>query len=307
MKNKIIIPGGSGFLGQHLADYFMLKGFDVVILSRREERSTVSVDGNIHYKKWDGESLDEWADIFENALAVINLTGRSVDCRYTEKNKAEILNSRINSTKIIGTAIKNCENPPKIWLNSSTGTIYRYSEDKEMTERTGEIGEGFSVDVATAWEATFNEIHLSKVRKILMRTSIVIGKNGGAMKPLIQLTKLGLGGFQGNGNQYISWLQVMDFCRIVEWLIQNEAASGVYNVVSPKPVRNKEFMQTLRKILKMPIGLPAMKWMIEIGAFFMRTEPELVLKSRRLVPERLLEEGFEFEYKNIDKALRASI
>ena len=176
-----------------------------------------------------------------------------------------------------------------------------------MTERNGEIGEGFSVDVATDWEATFNEIHLPKVRKVLMRTSIVIGKNGGAMKPLIRLTKFGLGGFQGNGSQYISWLQIMDFCRIVEWLIKNEAASGVYNVVSPKPVPNKEFMQMLRSILRIPLGLPAMKWMIEIGAFFMRTEPELVLKSRRLVPERLLEEGFEFQYKDLEKALRASV
>lgn len=307
MRNKIIIPGGSGFLGQHLADYFMLKGFDVVVLSRREERSTVSVDGNIYYKKWDGKTLDEWADSFENALAIINLAGRSVDCRYTEANKVEILNSRIEATKIIGEAIKRCENPPKVWLNSSTGTIYRHSEDKEMTEKTGEIGEGFSVDVATTWEKTFNEIHLPKVRKVLMRTAIVIGKNGGAMKPLIRLTRFGFGGFQGAGNQYISWLQVMDFCRIVEWLIQNEAASGVYNVVSPKPNRNKEFMQTLRKVLKMPVGLPAMKWMIEVGAFFMRTEPELVLKSRRLVPERLLQEGFEFQYKSLEKALRASV
>jgi len=285
----------------------MLKGCDVVILSRREARSIVSTDGKIYYKKWDGETIDEWADSFENALAVINLAGRSVDCRYTEENKTEILNSRINSTKVIGEAINKCENPPKIWLNSSTGTIYRYSEDKEMTEKTGEIGEGFSVNVATSWEKTFNEIQLPKVRKVLMRTSIVIGKNGGAMSPLVQLTKLGLGGFQGNGNQYISWLQIMDFCRIVEWLIQNESAQGIYNVVSPKPVKNKEFMKTLRKILKVPIGLPAMKWMIEIGAFFMRTEPELVLKSRRLVPKRLLQEGFEFEFKNIEKALRASI
>ena len=251
--------------------------------------------------------MGNWTKSFENALAIINLAGRSVDCRYTEKNKVEIFNSRINSTKVIGEAIKKCENPPKIWLNSSTGTIYHYSEDKEMTERTGEIGEGFSVDVATAWEATFNEIHLPKVRKVLMRTSIVIGKNGGAMKPLIRLTKVGLGGFQGNGKQYISWLQITDFCRIIEWLIQNEAASGVYNLVSPKPIPNKEFMQILRKILKVPIGLPAMKWMIEVGAFFMRTESELVLKSRRLIPERLLEEGFDFKYKDIEKALKASI
>lgn len=300
---KIIIPGGSGFLGQHLANYFSKKGFEIVILSRSEKPSK----GNIHYKKWDGKTLGDWATSFENALVVINMAGRSVDCRYTEKNKADVLNSRIDSTKIIGEAIKNCQNPPQIWLNSSTGTIYRYSEDMEMTETKGEIGEGFSVNVAKAWEKTFNETKLPNVRKVVMRTSIVIGKNGGAMRPLINLTKVGLGGFQGSGKQFVSWLQVEDFCRIVEFLINNDNAKGVYNVVSPKPVRNQFFMKTLRKILGVPIGLPAMKWMIEIGAFFMRTESELVLKSRRLVPERLLSEGFEFQYVEIEDGLRASI
>lgn len=308
MKNdnkmrQIIIPGGSGFLGQHLANHFVKKGFKIVILSRSKKPSK----GNIHYKKWDGKTLGNWATSFENAFAVINMAGRSVDCRYTEQNKAAVLNSRIDSTKVIGQAIQNCQNPPKIWLNSSTGTIYRYSEDMEMTEKRGEIGTGFSVDVAKAWEKTFNEVELPDVRKVVMRTSIVIGKNGGAMKPLVNLTKVGLGGFQGSGKQFVSWLQVEDFCRITEFLITNKKATGVYNVVSPKPVRNQFFMQTMRKVLGIPIGLPAMKWMIEIGAFFMRTESELVLKSRRLVPERLLSEGFEFKYIDIEDGIRASI
>lgn len=300
---KIIIPGGSGFLGQHLANYFAKNGFEIVILSRSEKPS----QGNIHYKKWDGKTLGDWAMSFENAFAVINMAGRSVDCRYNEQNKADILNSRINSTKIIGEAIKRCENPPEIWLNSSTGTIYRHSEDMEMTEAKGEIGEGFSVSVAKAWERTFNEIELPKIRKVIMRTSIVIGKNGGAMQPLVNLTKVGLGGFQGSGKQFVSWLQVEDFCRITEYLMRNKNASGVYNLVSPKPVQNRFFMQTLRKVLGVPIGLPAMKWMIKIGAFFMKTEPELVLKSRRLVPERLLSEGFEFRYVEIEDGLKASV
>lgn len=300
---KIIIPGGSGFLGQHLANYFAEMGFEIVILSRTEKTS----NGNIHYKKWNGKTLDDWAASFENALAVINMAGRSVDCRYNEQNKADILNSRIDATKIIGEAIKGCKNPPKIWLNSSTGTIYRHSEDMEMTEAKGEIGTGFSVDVAKKWEQTFNEIDLPNVRKIIMRTSIVIGKNGGAMQPLVRLTKVGLGGFQGSGKQFISWLQVEDFCRITAYLIDNKNASGVYNVVSPQPVRNRFFMQTLRKVLGVPFGLPATKLMITIGAFFMRTEPELVLKSRRLVPERLLSEGFEFKYVDIEEGLRASV
>lgn len=300
---KIIIPGGSGFLGQHLATYFSKKGFEIVILSRSSKPSK----GNIHYAKWDGKTLGDWASHFEAAFAVINMAGRSVDCRYTAANKAEILNSRVDSTKIIGEAIKQAKNPPRIWLNSSTGTIYRYSEDKEMTETAGEIGEGFSVNVAKAWEKTFREVDVPNVRKVIMRTSIVIGRNGGAMQPLVQLTKLGLGGFQGSGKQFISWLQVEDFCRITEYLIHNEKAEGIYNVVSPKPIRNQAFMKILRQILNVPIGLPAMKWMIEIGAFFMRTESELVLKSRRLVPERLLSEGFEFQYVDIEEALRVSI
>ncbi|MFT5834071.1 MAG: hypothetical protein ACI97N_001705 [Cognaticolwellia sp.] len=300
---KIIIPGGSGFLGQHLANYFAEKGFEIVILSRSEKSSK----GNIHYKKWDGKTIGDWTTTFENAWAVINMAGRSVDCRYNEKNKADILNSRIDSTKIIGEAIKNSQNPPKIWLNSSTGTIYRHSEDKEMTESKGELGDNFSVSVAKAWEKTFNEIDLPNVRKVVMRTSIVIGKNGGAMEPLVNLTKIGLGGFQGSGKQFVSWLQVEDFCRITEYLIGNEKAEGIYNVVSPKPVRNQFFMQTMRKVLGVPIGLPAMKWMIEIGTFFMRTESELVLKSRRLVPERLLSEGFEFKYIEIEDGIRASV
>lgn len=300
---KIIIPGGSGFLGQHLANYFSNKGFEIIILSRSEKPSK----GNIYYAKWDGKTLGNWANHFENAFAIINMAGRSVDCRYTEANKAEILNSRIDSTKIIGEAIKKAKNPPNIWLNSSTGTIYRYSEDKEMTEKEGEIGEGFSVNIAKAWEKTFREINVPNVRKVIMRTSIVIGKNGGAMQPLVQLTKLGLGGFQGSGKQFISWLQVEDFCRITEYLIDNKNAEGIYNLVSPKPIRNKAFMKILRQVLSVPIGLPAMKWMIEIGAFFMRTESELVLKSRRLVPKRLLSEGFEFKYVNIEEALKASI
>lgn len=290
-------------MGQHLANYFVRKGFEIVILSRSEEPSK----GNIHYEKWDGKTIGDWAATFENALAVINMAGRSVDCRYNEQNKADILNSRIDATKIIGEAIKRCKNPPKIWLNSSTGTIYRYSEDMEMTEAKGEIGEGFSVDVAKGWEQTFTEIDLPNVRKVVMRTSIVIGKNGGAMGPLVNLTKVGLGGFQGSGKQFISWLQVEDFCRITDYLIGNEKAVGVYNVVSPKPVRNHFFMQTLRKVLGIPIGLPAMKWMIEVGAFFMQTEPELVLKSRRLVPERLLSEGFKFRYVDIEDGLWASV
>ena len=288
---KIIIPGGSGFLGQYLATYFQDLGYEIFILSRKWKPSK----GNIHYAVWDGKTLEEaWTSTFEGAKAVINLAGRSVDCRYTVANKKEILESRTQSTKVIGDAILNCKIPPKTWLNSSTATIYRYSEDKEMTETDGEIGEGFSVGVAKAWETMFHSINTPNTRKVTMRVSIVLGKGGGAMTPILNLTRFGLGGQQGHGNQFISWIHLEDFGRAVDWFLNNKAANGIYNVVSPKPILNKHFMALLRKVIKMPIGLPATKWMIEIGAFFMRTESELVLKSRQVVPERLLKEGFTF-------------
>lgn len=293
---KIIIPGGSGFLGQYLATYFHELGYEIFILSRKWKPSK----GHIHYAVWDGKTLEEaWTSTFEGAEVVINLAGRSVDCRYTIANKKEILESRTFSTKAIGDAILNCKIPPKIWLNASTATIYRYSEDKEMTEATGEIGAGFSVNVAKAWEAMFHSIVTPNTRKVTMRVSIVLGKGGGAMSPILSLTRLGLGGKQGHGNQYISWIHLEDFARAVNWFLHNNKATGIYNVVSPKPILNKNFMTVLRKVIKMPFGLPATKWMIKIGAFFINTEAELVLKSRQVVPERLLKEGFTFKYTDL--------
>lgn len=294
----IIIPGGSGFLGNYLANFYSKKGYKVTILSRSFRPSK----GNVFYVKWNGETLEEaWTSTFEDATAVINLAGRSVDCRYTKFNKKQILESRTHSTKVIGEAIANCQNPPKVWLNSSTATIYRYSEDKEMTESTGELGDNFSVNVAKAWEATFQSMETPKTQKVAMRVSIVLGKNGGAMTPILNLTKFGLGGKQGSGQQFISWIHIDDFARATDWLIQNKK-TGIINVVSPKPVRNQDFMELLRKVYGIPFGLPAAKWMIEIGAFFMRTESELVLKSRQVVPERLLKEGFQFNYTTLKAA-----
>jgi len=296
---KIIIAGGTGFLGQILAQYFKDKYQEIIILTRKEKPD----NDNIKYIIWDGKTKDKWFSYLEGADVLINLTGRSVDCRYNEKNKATILNSRVDATEILGHAVRMCDAPPKVWLNSSTATIYRHSMDKEMDEFTGEIGSGFSVDVAKAWEASFFSQVTPKTRKIALRTAIVLGKKGGALKPIVNLAKAGFGGKQGNGNQYFSWLHEDDFSRAIHFLIDKEELEGIFNLVAPKPTTNTILMSTIRQLLKIPFGIPLPKWLLEIGANMIRTETELVLKSRRVVPKRLIDNGFSFKYMSLTKSL----
>ncbi|MFZ0596962.1 MAG: TIGR01777 family oxidoreductase, partial [Flavobacterium sp.] len=232
---------------------------------------------------------------------LINLAGKSVDCRYTKKNKKEILLSRIESTKILNKAVLNCKNPPKHWLNSSTSTIYRFSLDKEMDEINGEIGNDFSINVALSWEKAFFKTQAPNTLKTALRTSIVLGKNGGAFIPLKTLSKIGFGGKQGKGNQFISWIHEEDFANAIDFIIQKEI-TGVINIVSPKPVRNVDFMEKLRKSIGFPFGIPVNAFLLEIGSFFIRTETELVLKSRNVIPKRLLENDFNFKFGDIDKS-----
>jgi uncharacterized protein (TIGR01777 family) len=252
---------------------------------------------------WDAKSFSDWEAALESANVIINLAGKSVDCRYTEKNKAEILASRIDSTKILNEAILQCKNPPKHFINSSTATIYRHSEDKEMDEYTGEIGNDFSMNVAKSWEKTFYETETPKTMKTAIRTSIVLGKDGGAFVPLKKLTQLGFGGKNGNGKQFISWIHEKDFARAVEFIIEKEL-SGSINVVSPKPIRNEVFMKKLQQAIGIPFGLPISKSMLEIGAKIIKTETELVLKSRNVIPKRLTENGFEFEFGDLEKTFK---
>lgn len=299
MKNKLIIAAGTGFLGQVILNHFKDKFEEIIILTRGKPKTTA----NVKYVNWDAKTLSGWKNELENCDVLINLAGKSVDCRYTDKNKKEILASRIDSTSILNKAILQCENPPKHWLNSSTSTIYRHSEDKQMTEENGEIGNDFSMNVARAWEKTFFEIETPKTLKTALRTSIVLGKNGGAFIPLKRLTQFGLGGKQGNGNQFISWIYEKDFARAIEFTIEKKMI-GVVNIVSPKPIQNKDFMSELRKSLKMPIGIPTPKPILKIGAKIIGTETELVLKSRNVIPERLQENGFEFEFDTLEKAFK---
>lgn len=299
MKNKLIIAAGTGFLGNVLIQHFKNKFEEIVILTRGKSE----IKNQIKYVNWNAKSFSGWEKELENVDVVINLAGKSVDCRYTKKNKAEILASRIDSTKILNEAILQCENPPKHFINSSTATIYSHSEDKEMDEYTGEIGNDFSMNVAKTWEKTFYEVETPKTLKTAIRTSIVLGKNGGGFIPLKKLTLFGLGGKNGNGSQFVSWIHEKDFSKAVEFIIEKEL-SGSINVVSPKPIRNKEFMKKIQKAIGIPFGLPISKSLLEFGAKIIKTEIELVLKSRNVIPKRLTENGFEFEFGDLDKTFK---
>lgn len=300
MKAKIIIPGGSGFIGKNVAHFFNKRDYEVIILTRGKARN----DNRITYLNWDGETIGDWAATFENAKLILNLSGKSVDCRYNEKNKKAILDSRIHSTQVVGKVIEQCTSPPELWINMSTATIYEHTvEGAANDEINGIVGDDFSMGVAKAWESAFNNFKLPLTRKIVLRCSIVLGKDGGALGHLAPLVKLGLGGKNGSGKQFVSWIHIEDIERMIEWMMKNKNALGVYNCTNPTPIRNADFMKKIRKAIGIPFGLPATKWMIEIGTFFMRTESELVLKSRKVVPKRLQDEGFVFKFQEIEKAL----
>ena len=254
--------------------------------------------------QWDGEHLGDWATVLENSDVLINLTGKSVDCRYTETNKTLIMESRTLSTSVLGEAVLQCKNPPKVWLNASTSTIYSHSLDTPNTEESETPAHTFSEQVAKAWEESFFSSKTPKTRKVAMRISIVLGRDGGALTPLKNITKFGLGGTQGAGNQMISWVHEDDLRRAIDFCITNDTISGPINIVAPNPVRNAYFMKTLRKTMRMPIGLPAMRWMLAIGTFLLGTEAELVLKSRFVHPGVLREKGFTFHYPKLEDALK---
>jgi uncharacterized protein len=291
MKKKIVIAGGTGFVGQYLNKKFTAAGYEVIIISR-----------NKNHVNWD--NTNSIIEALENADMLINLAGKSVDCRYNEKNKKEIYDSRIDTTKILGEAIGNCKNPPPLWINSSTATIYRHAQDRPMTESTGEIGTGFSVNVATNWEKAFFGFKLPQTRQVALRMAIVLGKDGGVVKPLKNLVRFGLGGKQGSGKQMFSWIHIEDLFRIITFVRQHYELSGILNTAAPNPVSNKTLMQLLRKNMGVAFGLPAPVWFLKMGAIIIKTETELILKSRWVIPERLLAASFQFQYPNLDQALK---
>jgi uncharacterized protein (TIGR01777 family) len=295
---KIVIPGGSGQVGTLLARAFVADLHEVVVLTRRPTYAPWRVI------RWDGETVGQWATEFDGADVVINLAGRSVNCRYTAANRRTILDSRIKSTRAVGQAIAMADRPPRVWLQASTATIYAHRYDAANDEATGILGGTepdapdtwrFSIDVAKTWEEAADEAVVPATRKVLMRSAMTMSPDAGSVfDVLLGLVRRGLGGATGHGRQYMSWIHEADFIRAVYWLIDHDLA-GPVNLASPNPLPNAEFMRALREAWGIGFGLPAARWMLEVGTFFIRTESELVLKSRRVVPRRLLESGFEFQ------------
>ncbi len=305
---KIVIAGGTGFIGQEMARWFGHNN-EVVILTRvlpnRENNrysQTLFTGSNIRYVQWDGITIGTWTAALNNAHLLINLAGKSVNCRYTPANKAAVMNSRVNATKVLGLAVQQATRPPRLWINASSATIYRHATDRAQDEETGEIKNDFSVQVCKQWEAAFFEQRTPFTRKAALRMAITLG-TGGVMVPYCNLLKWGLGGQQGPGSQMYSWIHITDLCRMTEWLYEHEELEGVYNCSSPNPVTNSQFMQTLRKATGNKIGLPAPKWLLRIGAALIGTETELLLKSRWVVPTRLLQTGFSFQYPLLENAV----
>ena len=303
---KIVIAGGSGQLGTILARAFQTDGHQVSVLSRK------LVELPWRVVLWDAQTLMDWTDELENADVVINLAGRSVNCRYNDKNRQEILKSRVDSTRIIGKAITQAVNPPRLWLQMSTATIYAHRFDAPNDEFTGILGGSepnvpdawrFSIEVAKTWEQTVDEAITPQTKKIKMRSAMVMSPEAeGVFDTLLTLVKRGLGGRAGDGKQYVSWIHHEDFVRAVYWLIENNKIEDVVNLAAPDPLPNSEFMSQLREAADVSFGLPATKLMLEIGAVFMKTETELILKSRRVVPRKLLDSGFKFNYQTWQEA-----
>jgi uncharacterized protein (TIGR01777 family) len=297
---KIAIAGGSGQVGSVLCRAFLRDGHDVVVLSRNPRPApwpTVA---------WDGRTLGAWAEAIDGADVVVNLAGHTVDCRYGTLNRERILSSRIESTRVVGQAIGQCARPPRIWLQASTATIYAHRYDAPNDEESGIIGGHekdapgswrFSIDVATAWERALDEAEVPQTRKVGLRSAVTMSPDpGGIFDVLLGLVRRGLGGAAGGGRQYVSWVHHEDFSRALYWLIEHEEVEGAVNIASPHPLPNAEFMRALRAAWGTRIGLPATRWMLEIGAVLLRTETELVLKSRRVVPGLLLQRGFSFRH-----------
>jgi uncharacterized protein (TIGR01777 family) len=305
---KIVIAGGSGQVGRIIARFFHPPEHESVVLTRNP--------ASVHPGRavsWDGKNQDAWTNELEGADVIINLAGRSVNCRYHARNRREIMESRVNAVRAIGRALQDVTRPPSVWLQAATATIYAHRYDAPNDESSGVIGGDeasapptwrFSIDVAKAWENAVREsAPLPRTRVVIMRSAMIMSPDpGGVFATLRKLARLGLGGRSGDGRQFVSWIHEYDFLRALQVLIDEPLFEGPVNLCAPEPLPNNRFMRTLRHACGLPIGLPAPKWMLEIGTFFMRTETELILKSRRVVPQRLLDSGFKFQFPHWDEA-----
>ncbi|MEL7146435.1 MAG: TIGR01777 family oxidoreductase, partial [Bacteroidota bacterium] len=298
MKN-IVIAGGTGFIGRLLTGEFIKKGYHVTILSRRHHQNKEAIS----YVKWDGVEEGAWCSVLENAEGLINLNGKSVNCRYNKANKEAIYDTRISATNVLGKAVGQCRNPPKVWINASSATIYEHSLDTPMTEKSPITATDFSVDVCKKWESSFHQFDLPEVRKVVLRIAIVLGRDGGALPVLKKLAQYGLGGKQGSGRQMVSWIHEEDLISIFDFCLQNRLVTGTWNVSAPNPVCNHDFMAAVRKYMEVPFGIPSPEILLKLGAGVIGTESELVLKSRFVIPAKLMETSFSFQYDCIDAAL----
>ncbi len=298
MKPRVVIAGGSGFLGQALARELIGKDYEVVVLSRG-----ASQDSNgIRHLHWDGKTSGEWADSIDGARAIVNLTGRSVNCRHTSEHRREIIDSRVNSVRVLDEAVTRCAQPPQVFVQASSLAIYGDPGDRWCDEDAPHA-DGFSEDVCKRWEGAFEKVDAPGLRKVVLRIGIVLDADKGALPVLARLTRFFLGGRVGNGRQYISWIHVADLTRMVVEAIERNDLSGVFNATGPYPATNAEFMRELRHALHRPWSPPVPAWATRIGAFFMRTEPSLALTGRRCRPRRFLECGFHFEFPELRRAL----
>jgi len=305
---KIVIPGGTGQVGTILARALHADGHDVVVVSRTPHKAPWRVVA------WNAERLGPWTRELDGADVVVNLAGRSVNCRYTAEHRRLIKDSRVNSTRAVGEAIAAAARPPRVWLQMSTATIYAHSYDAPNDEATGVIGGAepgapetwrFSIDVATSWERALEQAVTPRTRKVALRSAIVMSPDrGGVFDLLLRLVRFGLGGRSGDGRQYVSWIHDRDFVRAVYWLIDHDKLDGAVNLAAPHPLPNADFMRALREAWGIRVGLPASAWMLEIGTWLLRSETELVLKSRRVVPGRLAQHGFAFDFPTWPEAAR---
>jgi uncharacterized protein (TIGR01777 family) len=299
---KIVVPGGTGQVGGVLRRALSARGHDVVVLSRHPGR----LEPGVRHVGWDGRTLGDWSGEIDGADAVVNLAGRTVSCRYTPENLRQMMDSRVESTQVVGAAIARSARPPAVWLQMSTATIYADRRDAPNDEATGIIGGQepavpgyweYSVRIAQCWEAAQLEEPLPDTRRVAMRAAMVMSPDrGGVFDVLLRLARLGLGGPVAGGGQYVSWIHDQDFVRAVELLLEDDDLSGPVNLAAPGPLPQAELMRVLRRCWGRRPGLPATAWMAEIGAWVLRSDTELLLKSRRVVPGRLLDAGFAFDY-----------
>jgi uncharacterized protein (TIGR01777 family) len=299
-SHKIIIAGGTGFLGLNLARYLTRLNYEVVILGRHQPKA----QGTGRYIRWDARSPGAWASELENATALVNLAGRTVDCIKTPDHCDEILRSRVEATNVLGKAVRQLNSPPPVWVQMSTA--HRYGDPPEsVCDEDSAFGYGLAPFVAQEWEAAYQRAVMPEMRQVILRTSFVIGRAGGALQRLSRLVRWGLGGTVGHGRQGMSWIHEQDMNRLFQRAITDETMQGAYLATAPNPVSNTEFMRALRRALNRPIGLPALSWMVRLGApLLLRTDPELALYGRYCVSRRLREENFEFLYPELDSALQ---